>query len=63
MGMYDELLSVEFSIADYHFKIDSEHGGILSEMEWLYKPKELVEHLSSLKDVTLSELFDGTVRP
>lgn len=61
MGMYDELLSVEFSIADYYFKIDLEHGGILSEMEWLYKPKELVEHLSSLKDVTLSELFDGLV--
>lgn len=58
-GAYDELLNVEFSIADYHFRIDS--GSILSEMEWLYKPKELVEHLSSLKDVTLSELFDGLI--
>ena len=61
MGAYDELLSVEFSIADYHFKIDLEHGGVLSEMEWLYKPKELVEHLNSLKDVTLSELFEGLI--
>ena len=61
MGGYDELLSVEFSIADYHFKIGSEQYGILSEMEWLYKPKELVKHLSSLKDVTLSELFEGLV--
>lgn len=60
-GMYDELLNVEFRIADYHFKIGSEHGDILLKMEWLYKPKELVEHLSSLKDVTLLELFDVLV--
>lgn len=57
-GAYDELLSVEFAIADYNFQVDSKHGDILLDMEWSYKPKDLVQHLSGLKDMKLSDLFD-----
>lgn len=57
-GAYDELLNVEFSITDYHFRIGSEYGYILLGMETFSSPKELVHHLNHLKDMTLSDLFD-----
>ena len=62
-GEFDELIKVEFDIADYHFTLDMDRSTILATLEYLGSPNNIARYLNNLAELRLSDLYDDITEP